>query len=111
AGRVPGRVHVVAMARAPVGQQPQRAGQLARRGAELVYEARRAVRVALGQHEPLRLEVAQALGEDVRRDARKLALQVPKAPWAVEKRLDDQQGPAIPDASERLREGADARDL
>ena len=69
---------------------------------QLVDEARRTLRVALGQHEALRLEVAQALGEDVGRDPGQLALEVAEAPRPVEQRGDDQERPAVADARERL---------
>src|SRR5262245_56720052 len=61
---VAGGLGVLVVARAPVGERAQRAGQLAPRRAELVDEARWALRVRLRDDEPLRLEVAQPLGED-----------------------------------------------
>ena len=96
-------VDVARVASAPVSQKPERACQLAARGTQLVHEARRPLGVALRKHEPLRLEAAQPLGEDVGRDAGELLLEVAKPPRPVEQGGDDQQRPAVPDARKCLR--------
>ena len=93
------------MARAPVGQQAQRARQLLPARRELVHEALGPVAVGLGEHEALALEPPEPLGEHVRRDSWELLLKVTEAPWPVEERLDEQQRPAVAHALQGCREG------
>src|SRR6476646_3628676 len=71
-----GRGGVVGVAGAPAGAQAQGAGQLVAGRAQLVDEARRALGVRARHHEGVALELAQALGEDVRRYSLDLGLEV-----------------------------------
>src|SRR4051812_35587282 len=77
---VPGRIGLPGMPRAPTCEQPQRTSQLAAGRRQLVNEPRRALRVRLRHHDPLLLEMPQPRGEDVRRDALGLLLEVVESP-------------------------------
>ena len=99
------RLSGLTVTRAPVGQEPQRSGQLVTGRGQLVHEPLWALAVRLRQHEPLALEPAKPLREHVRRYPRELLLEVAEAARAVEKGLDEQERPAIADAVERRREG------
>jgi hypothetical protein len=92
--------------RAPVGEQPQRAGQLAAGLGELVHEARRAVAVRLRDDERLLGERLQPGAEHVRRDPLELVLELVEAERAVEERRDREQRPAVADAVEGVGERA-----
>src|SRR5207302_5613091 len=54
---------------APVTKQPQGTGEVLALLAESVGETRRPLRVGLGDNQEFLLQVLQALGQDVRRDA------------------------------------------
>src|SRR6266545_1424049 len=87
---------------APLGEQPQRAGELTAGDAELVGEARRALRIGLADHQPPALERLQPLREHVGGNARQLVLQVVEAPGPGQQGFDQQQRPAVTDADDRL---------
>ena len=65
-----------------------------------VGHARRALLVRRGGDDPLALEPAQPVGQDVRGDARQRLPELVEPPRPIEQRLDDQQAPAIADAVE-----------
>ncbi len=98
------RLLVAGGARAPVGQQPQRAGQLAPALGKLVDEARRALRVRARDDERLLAEQLQPSAEHVGRDPVELLLQLVEPLLALEQRGDDQQRPAVADSRERVGE-------
>ena len=91
-------------ARAPVGEQPQRAGQLAAGLRQLVHEPRRPVGVRLRDHQRLLGERLQARAEHVRRDPVERLLELVEAARAVEQRRDHEQRPAVADAREGVGE-------
>ena len=92
-------------ARPPVGEEPERAGELPPGLAELVREPGRALGVELGDHERLLGQRLQAGAEDVRRDSFELFLQLVEPLRSLEQRGDHEQRPAIPDAREGVVEG------
>ena len=101
-----GARRALGVARAPAGQQPQRAGELLAGRAQLVDEPRRALGVRARDDQRVALELAQALGEHVGRDARDLLLQLAEPARAVEQRGDQQQRPAVADRGQRVGERA-----
>ena len=75
-----GAARPLAVPRAPVGEQPQRAGQLGARRGQLVDVARRALRVGLGDDEALAARACRRRSaEDVRRDPGDRLLEVVEA--------------------------------
>ena len=86
----------------PIGQQPQRAGQLAAALGQLVDEARRALGVGARDDQRLLAEQLQPRAEHVRRDPVELLLQLVEALLAAQQRGDQQQRPAVADAGERV---------
>src|SRR4051794_14176167 len=62
--------------RAPAGQQPQRSGELAAGGGQLVDEPRRALGVGARHHHAPPPEPAQPRGQDVGGDAGRVVLEV-----------------------------------
>ena len=95
------RLGGVGVACAPVGEEPQRARQLGAGGAQLVRHPRWPLGVRAAHHDRLPLEVTQALGEDVRRDAADVPDQLVEAAGAAEERVDHEQRPPVADALER----------
>jgi hypothetical protein len=90
---------------APRGQQAQGTGELEPCGGELVGDARGPTRIGAGHHQRMGLEVLEALGEDVGRDPFEAGGELAEAPGPTHQGLDDEQGPAVPDALDRLGEG------
>ena len=68
------------------------------RGAQLVYEPERPLRVRPGDDQRIALELAQPLRQHVRRDPGHLFLKLPEPPRTVEQRRDEQQCPPVPDS-------------
>ena len=99
------RLAVLAAARAPVGEQPQRRREVASVAGQRVLHPRRPRRVRRGDDDPLALEAAEPLGQDVRGDAGQLLAELAEAAAAGEQRLDEEQAPAIADAVEGGLEG------
>ena len=101
---------VAAPAAAPSGQQRGGIGQLLAGGAELVAGARRAQAVERRSDEPVGFELAEALGEDVRRDAVQVFAQFVESARAFEQHVNDEQRPAVPDEVERVGQGETCHD-
>jgi hypothetical protein len=83
-------------------RSPWRAPQPARSRSELVDKARRTLRIRAGDYQRLALELAQAIGEDVRRDPLDIGLQLPETTRTVEQGGDEEQGPAIANGGKRV---------
>src|SRR5436190_7227170 len=81
---------------APVGEEAQGAGQVATVGRQRVLHSRRPLLVRPGVDDALAVEAAQAVGEDVRGDARYGGLQLTEPARAIEQRLDQEEAPAVP---------------
>src|SRR6266508_3725768 len=90
------RGRLAAVARSPRGEAGQHGGEVAALGGEPVGATR-----AGPAHNPLLLEQAQALGEQVGGDAGKGPLQLGPAPPAEQQLADDQQRPAVADDLQR----------
>jgi hypothetical protein len=87
-------------ASAPVGQQPERTGQVEPVGREGVLHPDRPGGIGDGMDDPLTLESAQAFGQDVRGDTGHAGQEVVEAGRPIEEALDKEQGPAIADPLE-----------
>ena len=90
---------------APVGEQPQRARELAAGLGQLVDEARRTLGVGRGDDQRLLGKRLEAGAEDVGRDPLELVLELVEAAWAVEQGGDREEGPAVADSCEGVGEG------
>src|SRR5262245_50122298 len=75
-------------------------------GGELVLRARRVLRALAPAHEPVRLHEPQPVGQDVGRDALERAQQVLEPPRPGQQVANHEQGPAVADQLERLRDRA-----
>ena len=95
------RFDIVRTASSPVGEQPERRGECAPIGRELVREACRALLVGSRAQDPGALQATQTVREDVRRDPREGVAEITEPARSIEHRLDEQQAPAIADALER----------
>ena len=103
------RFGVLGAAGAPVGEEPQRAGQVVAVGGQGVFEAWRALLVRPADEDPLALEAPKTVDQDVRGDRGQQLLELAEAARPVEQRLDQEQAPAVADALERGFERARTR--
>jgi len=99
----------VEMVGAPLGHEPQGAGQLVARPGELVGESRRPRRVGPGHDHTDLLEALQALGQDVGGDAGDVALELAEAPGTAEQGVDHEEAPAIAHPGQSRGQGGGAR--
>ena len=104
ADRMAQRLAVARGARAPVGEQPQRARELASALRELVDEAGRPLGVRARDDERLLGERLQPGAEDVGRDPAELLGELVEALGPGEQRRDRQQRPPVADARDGVRE-------
>src|SRR5215207_194789 len=89
---------------APMCQQAKGSGQFLTLGGQLVRGSGWALGVQPGHHQRVALEPLQPLGQNVRRDPWDVGLEVVESPRLNEQSLNDEQRPAITDASESLGE-------
>ena len=104
AGGVTRGVVLVGMPAPPVGEQAERAGEFGAFGGELVVGAGRPLGVGPGYQQPVAFKPLEAVGQDVRGDARDLAEQVVEPERPGQQRLYHQQRPPVPDSGQCLGE-------
>ena len=88
-------VGLVGVPASPVGEQAERAGEFGAFGGELVGGARRPLGVGPGYQQPVAFKPLEAVGQDVRGDARDLAEQVVEPARPGQQRLHHQQRPPV----------------
>src|SRR5829696_797601 len=86
----------------PMCQQAKGSGQFLALGGQLVRGSGWALGVQPGHHERVALEPLQPLGQNVRRNPWDVGLKVVESSRPNEERLNDEQRPAITNASESL---------
>jgi hypothetical protein len=87
---------------APMCQQAKGSGQLMALGGQLVRGSGWAIGVQPGHHQRVALKPLQPLGQNVRRNPWDVGLEVVESHRLNEQSLNDEQRPAITDASESL---------
>jgi hypothetical protein len=92
------------MPRTPMCQQAKGAGQFLTLGGQLVRGSGWALGVQPGHHQRVALEPLQPLGQNVRRNPWDVGLEVVESPRLNKQSLNDEQRPAITNASESLGE-------
>ena len=102
------RVARFAVPGSPGLEQVKSAGQLPALFGQLVDESQRAGAVGSRGQQRFALEVAQALGQRVRRDSLDALGELAETGRAIEQRGDDLERPAVADAGERLGQGGSA---
>ena len=85
----------------PVGEKTKRGGEIAAVGRQGVGHPRRALLIRSRHDDPLALEPAKTVGEDVRGDAGNSFAQRPETLRPIEQGLDEQEAPAVADSIER----------
>jgi len=83
--------------RAPVGEETQGRCQVEAIRCQGVRHPRGSLLVRRGDNDPLTLEPAQPVGEDVRSDRGECLGQLVEPSPAIKQRLDEQQAPAVAD--------------
>ena len=95
------RARATAVLGAPLGEQSERPGERSTVLGQPIGDAHGSPRVRRGDDEALALEVAEALGQDGRRERWQCPLELAEPAGAVEQGSDDEQGPSIADAGDR----------
>ena len=104
AGGVARGVRRIGVPGAPVREQPERPGEFGALGGQLVGGPGRALGVQPRDQQSVAFEPLEALGQDVRGDARNQAEQLVEPGRAGQQRLHHQQRPPVADPGQRLGE-------
>jgi hypothetical protein len=97
-------LRLVGVPGSPGREQAQRPRELAALHGQLIRDAGRALGVGPGHQQPVLFEPLEALGQDVRRDTRKLVEQIVEPLRPGQQGLHDQQCPPVTDLGQCFRE-------